>query len=99
MIIYNLTLVSLPEIQTEVLTEIKSNYIPGLQKSKHGLSHKIMKILSGEGNESTFALQISFESQDHYISFADNYEYILIEEIQKKFPNQVMPFATLLEEL
>jgi len=99
MIIYNLTLVSLPEIQTEVLTEIKSNYIPGLQKNKHGLSHKIMRILSGEGNESTFALQVSFENQDKYISFAESYEYILLEEIQKKFPNQVMPFATLLEEL
>lgn len=99
MIIYNLTLVSLPEIQKEVLTEIKSNYIPGLQKNKYGLAHKVMKILSGEGNESTFALQVSFESQDHYLSFSENYEYILLEEIQKKFPNQVMPFATLLEEL
>lgn len=86
MIIYNLTLVSLPEIQTEVLSEIKSNYIPGLQKSKHGLSHKVMKILSGEGNESTFALQISFESHDNFISFTDNYEYILLEEIQKNSP-------------
>ncbi len=99
MIIYNLTLVSLPEIQMEVLTEIKSNYIPGLQKSNYGVSYKVMKILSGEGNESTFALQVSFENQDNYVSFADNYEYILLEEIQKKFPNQVMPFATLLEEL
>ncbi|GAL84537.1 hypothetical protein MYP_1765 [Sporocytophaga myxococcoides] len=99
MIIYNLTLVSLPEIQTKVLSEIKSNYIPALQKNKHGLNHKVMKVLSGEGNESTFALQVSFESQDNYISFIDTYEYILIEEIQKKFPNQVMPFATLLEEL
>ena len=99
MIIYNLTLVSLPEIQLEVLAEIKLNYIPGLQKNAHGLSHKVMKVLSGEGNESTFALQVSFENQDNYISFAEHYEYTLLEEIQKKFPNQVMPFATLLEEL
>ncbi|MBO9698719.1 MAG: DUF4286 family protein [Sporocytophaga sp.] len=99
MIIYNLTLVSLPEIQSEVLNEIKKNYIPGLQENRHGSSYKVMRILSGEGNESTFALQISFDNQDNYISFAGNYEYILLEEIQKKFPNQVMPFATLLEEL
>lgn len=99
MIIYNLTLVALPEVQKEVILEIQSNYIPGLKKNNYGVDYKTLKILSGEGNESTFALQVSFPSHEIFRVFAENYEPVLLEAIAKKFRNQVMPFATLLEEL
>lgn len=99
MILYSLTLNISPGLHHQWLAWMKESYIPELISTGFFSGHKFFRLLREEEDGITFSFQGYLNSMEEFRHFEKDHEAYFISLLYQKFPDQVLHFRTLLEEL
>lgn len=98
MLLYNVTVKIAKEVEPEWLQWMQQEHIPAVLESKQFLTSRISRLLDQpEEEESTYVIQYSCESRDHFNHYLHTFASALRDEHNKKYQGKFVAFRTLME--
>ncbi len=97
MILYNVTVNIDHEVEQEWLQWMKDVHIPEVMSTGKFVSSHMFKVLADDQGGTTYAIQYSCASMEHYELYREEHASRLQAETQNKFGGRYVAFRTLLE--
>ncbi len=101
MIIYNVTINVEDDVRDTWVKWMQETHIPEVMQTGKFVSYSFHKLLSRQEDETgtTFVVQYTAESMDHYDDYQANYAPALQAETRRLFDGKFVAFRTLMEKL
>ena len=99
MIIYNVTISVDKPIAAEWLEWMKTNHIPDVIATGLFLEYRILKVVTGENSDITFAVQYTLESHAKLEEYQTRFAPTLQQSMLAKYGDKAVAFRTVLEIL
>lgn len=97
MFLYNVTLILEESIVGEWMEWMNTNHIPAILNTDMFVSHRLLKVMDSPNEGVTYCIQFVVENQKNYQHYKANFEPSFDAEMNQKFPNKLVSFATLME--
>jgi len=99
MLIYNVTCTVEPAIAEEWINWMKTIHIPEVMATGTFISCEMMRVLSEEAGEFTFAIQYRCEGHSQLAEYRRIHAPTLMKKTTEKYGQKVLAFRTVLEKL
>lgn len=99
MIIYNVTLTVDADIAEEWLQWMRTQHIPEVMKTGMFDSWRILRVLTGEQDGMSYAVQYECRDMSTYERYRSEFAPALQAQTLSRYGNKVLAFRTLLEVL
>lgn len=97
--IYNVTVKVELEIHDEWLDWMKNIHIPEVLSTQKFIDAKMMKVLVGEDDGATYAIQYRFETPDDFEQYQKLHAPTLQQKTKDKYGEKALAFRTLMKEI
>ncbi len=99
MFIYNVTVKIDNSVLDEWLSWMKTKHIPDVLATQMFMDAKIMRVLTGEVDGSTFAIQYSCDNPMNIDEYQNKYAASLQKEHAEKYKDKFVAFRTIMKEV
>ncbi len=99
MILYSVTIIIQPEIETEWIDWMKETHIPDVLRTGSFTECRIHKVLGSEGDEPVYVMQYHCRSVEEYHRYRDSFAPALQKDHTDRFAGKFRGSRMLLEEV
>ncbi len=97
MILYNITVIIEPTIETEWLNWVNQTFIPSALSGNLLVSNRLLKVLDSPNEGVTYCLQFIADSVENYTKFVTLHAPALLQTHTLQFNNKALFFTSVME--
>lgn len=99
MLLYNITLILDESVADKWLVWMQNIHVPAIIGTELFVSYRLLKVLDSPNEGVTYCVQFVAETDADYQKYKTAFEPRLKAEMNTKFANKIVSFATLMEFL
>lgn len=97
MVLYNVTVILEEAAESEWLSWMRAEQLPGIMATETFISNRILKVLDSPNEGVTYCLQFVAESRANFNQYQSRFENAFNKALSAKFANRFVSFNTLME--